>query len=78
VDVAASKQLSGRIDVDLKGTAGLVGVPLAVAGTVSDPLVLPTKGALAGAAVGTVLLPGVGTAAGSSIGDKIGKFFGGK
>ncbi|MBL8378881.1 MAG: AsmA family protein [Burkholderiales bacterium] len=76
VDVAASRQLSGRIDVDLKGTAGLVGVPLAVSGTVSDPLLLPTKGALAGAAVGTVLLPGVGTAAGSSIGDKIGKFFG--
>ena len=74
--MSAAKRLSGRVDVDLKGTAGLVGVPLAVAGTVAEPTLLPTKGALAGAAIGSVLLPGVGTAAGSSLGDKIGKWFG--
>lgn len=75
VDVSASKQLAGRVDVDIKGTAGLVGVPLAVSGTVADPVLMPTKGAMAGAAVGTVLLPGVGTSVGSSIGDKIGRMF---
>ena len=76
VDVSAARALGGRVDVDLKGTAGLVGVPLAVSGTLSDPVLMPTKGALAGAAIGTVLLPGVGTSVGSSIGDKIGKMFG--
>jgi uncharacterized protein involved in outer membrane biogenesis len=76
VDVSASKQLGGRVDVDIKGTAGLVGVPLAVSGTVSDPVLMPTRGAMAGAAIGTVLLPGVGTSVGSSIGDKIGRMFG--
>jgi hypothetical protein len=76
VDVSAAKQLSGRVDVELKGTKGLVGVPLAVSGTVADPVLMPTKGALAGAAIGTVLLPGVGTSLGTSIGDKVGKFFG--
>lgn len=76
VNVSAAKALDGRVDVELKGTGGLVGVPLAVSGTVANPVLLPTKGALAGAAVGSVLLPGVGTAAGSSIGDRIGKMFG--
>ena len=76
VDISAARQLSGRVDVDLKGTGGLVGVPLAVSGTVANPVLMPTRGSMAGAAIGTVLLPGVGTAAGSSIGDKIGKFFG--
>ena len=64
------------MEVDIKGTGGLVGVPLAVSGTVADPMLMPTKGALAGAAVGTALLPGVGTSVGTSIGDKIGRFFG--
>ena len=76
VDVSAARQLNGRVDVELKGTSGLVGVPLNVAGTIGDPQLTPTRGALAGAAVGTVLLPGVGTAVGSSIGDKLGKLFG--
>ncbi len=76
VDVSAAKRLSGRVEVDLKGTGGLVGVPLALSGTVAEPTLLPTRGALAGAAIGSVLLPGVGTAAGSSLGDKIGKLFG--
>ena len=76
VDVSAARQLSGRVDVELAGTSGLVSVPLNVAGTIVDPRLTPTRGALAGAAVGTVLLPGVGTAVGSSIGDKLGKLFG--
>lgn len=76
VDISASKQLSGRVDTEVKGTAGLVGVPLAVSGTLDHPILLPTKGSMAGAAIGTVLLPGVGTSIGSSVGDKIGKMFG--
>lgn len=76
VDIAANRALGGRVDVELKGTGGLVGVPLALSGTLADPMLTPTRGALAGAAVGSVLLPGVGTAVGSSIGDKIGKMFG--
>ena len=76
VDISAAKQLNGRIDTELKGTGGLVGVPLAVSGTLDNPVLLPTKGSMFGAAVGTVLLPGVGTSVGSSGGDRLGKLFG--
>ena len=76
VDISPSKQLAGRIDTEIKGTGGLVGVPLAVSGTLDAPVLLPTKGSMAGAVVGTVLLPGVGTSIGSTVGDKIGKMFG--
>lgn len=76
VDISASKQLAGRIDTEVKGTGGLVGVPLAVSGTLDAPVLLPTKGSMAGAVVGSVLLPGVGTSIGSTVGDKIGKMFG--
>ena len=76
VDISAAKQLSGRVDTALKGSAGLAGVPLAVSGTLDKPVLTPTAGSLAGAAIGSVLLPGVGTAVGSSVGDKIGKLFG--
>ncbi len=75
VDVSAAKHLSGRVDVDLKASRGLVGVPLNVSGTLSEPMLMPTKGAMVGAAIGSVLMPGVGTAAGTNLGDRIGKFF---
>jgi len=67
VNVAPSQALSGRISVEL---GGAVGVPLALGGTVSDPQVTLTRGAMIGAAIGTVLMPGVGTGAGASLGDK--------
>lgn len=76
VDVSPAKALSGRVEVDLKGTGGLIGVPLALSGTLADPTLMPTRGALAGAAIGTILLPGVGTSVGSSVGDKLGRLFG--
>lgn len=76
VDISPSKQLAGRIDTEVKGTGGLVGVPLAVSGTLDAPVLLPTKGSMAGAVLGTVLLPGLGTSIGLSVGDKIGKMFG--
>jgi len=67
VTVSPSQALSGRISVEL---GGAVGVPLALGGTVSDPQVTLTRGAMIGAAVGTVLMPGVGTGTGASLGDK--------
>jgi uncharacterized protein involved in outer membrane biogenesis len=70
VSVAASRELSGRVSVEL---GGAVGVPLAVGGTVSEPEVTLTRGAQIGAALGTVLMPGVGTGAGASVGGKVGE-----
>jgi phage-related tail protein len=48
-------------------------VPLAVGGTVDEPSVTLTRGAIAGAALGTLLAPGVGTAAGAAAGDNLGQ-----
>ena len=72
VNVAPSQALSGRISVEL---GGAVGVPLALGGTVSDPQVTLTRGAMIGAAIGTVLMPGVGTGTGASLGDKASEGF---
>jgi hypothetical protein len=73
VSIAANKALSGRVNVDLDTRSGSLGVPLVVGGTVDDPSVMLTRGAMAGAAVGTLLAPGVGTAAGATAGEKIGE-----
>jgi hypothetical protein len=82
VAMAANRSLSGRVVVDLSTTRGAVGVPLAVGGTVDEPSVTLTRGAMAGAALGTLLAPGVGTAAGAGVGDALGEklrgLFGGK
>ena len=63
---------------ELRGTASLLTVPLHVSGTVQDPLVRPTKSALAGAVAGSVLLPGIGTAIGLKASQLTDKLFGGK
>lgn len=68
LSVARDQQLDGRIEVALKGTGSLIGVPLRVTGTVQTPSVLPTKGAVAGVLAGSVLLPGIGTAIGLKAG----------
>jgi hypothetical protein len=68
VSVAESRDLSGRISVEL---GGAVGVPLVVGGTVDEPEVHLTSGAKIGAAVGTLLMPGVGTGAGAAVGGKV-------
>lgn len=82
VSISPAKQLSGRVNVDLSTTKGALGVPLVVGGTIDDPSVTLTRGALVGAAVGTLIAPGAGTAAGASTGDRIGEtlkgLFGGK
>jgi uncharacterized protein involved in outer membrane biogenesis len=75
VAMAANRSLSGRVTVDLTSAAagGAIGVPLVVGGTLDDPSVTLTRGALVGAALGTVIAPGVGTGAGAGLGDKVGE-----
>ena len=69
VTVSRDRQLDGRVSAELRGTASLLSVPLAVSGTAADPVVRPTKTALAAAIAGSVLLPGIGTALGIKAGD---------
>lgn len=79
LDVSPQKQLSGLLDTDVKGTASLISMPLVVSGTLSEPLLRPTKSALAGASVGTALMgPGLGTALGIKAGNLLDKLFGNK
>lgn len=78
IDVDPALQLNGALDTHVKNTIGLVSMPMAISGTVSDPVVRPTKSAMAGAAVGTAILgPGLGTAAGIKVGGFLNKLFGG-
>lgn len=63
--VSSKQELTGQLDVAIKGTGGLVSTPLVVSGTLQDPTLYPSKAALAGAAAGTALLgPGLGTTVG--------------
>ncbi len=74
VAMSPNKALSGRITVDLVSGAagGALGIPLAVGGTLDEPSVSLSRGALVGAAIGTVIAPGLGTGGGAKIGDAIG------
>lgn len=72
VSIAPSKALSGQVNVDLSTTKGALGVPLAVGGTIDEPSVTLTRGAMIGAALGTLVAPGPGTAAGAGAGGKLG------
>lgn len=79
VDISPSKQLGGKVYVEVKKGVSLVSVPLKVSGTLQDPSLFPTGAALTGAAVGTALLgPGLGTSLGTKAGDKIDSWFGGQ
>jgi len=73
VAISPNRALSGRVRVDVTrgATAGVVGVPLAVGGTLDDPQVTLTRAALLGAAIGTAVMPGVGTGAGANLGDRL-------
>ena len=71
-----NRRLNGEMAIDL--VDGVVGVPLKLAGTLDNPQLSMTGGALAGAAVGTAVLPGVGTAIGARIGQQVEKLFGGE
>ena len=80
--ISATKNLNGRVIVDMTNTRGALGVPLVVGGTLDSPSVTLTRGAMVGAALGTLVMPGAGTAAGASTGDRIGEslrgLFGGR
>jgi hypothetical protein len=77
LDVSPSLQLDGALEANVKGTAGLVSMPMAVSGTLDEPVVRPSSAAMAGAAVGTAILgPGFGTAAGIRVGGFLDKLFG--
>ena len=79
VSISSKQELSGQIDVAIKGTSALVSTPLALSGTVQNPSLYPSKVALAGAAAGTALLgPGLGTAVGMKAARMTQKLFGGK
>ncbi|MBB1604111.1 AsmA-like C-terminal region-containing protein [Variovorax sp. UMC13] len=69
------RKLDGEVAVDI--VDGVVGVPLKLGGTLDDPELSLTGGALTGAAVGTAVLPGVGTAIGARIGQQVERLFGG-
>ncbi|OUM01521.1 AsmA-like C-terminal region-containing protein [Variovorax sp. JS1663] len=71
-----NRRLNGELAIDL--VDGVVGLPLKLAGTLDDPQLSMTGGALAGAAVGTAVLPGVGTAIGARVGQQVEKLFGGE
>jgi hypothetical protein len=71
-----NRRLNGEAAIDL--VDGVVGVPFKLAGTLDDPQLSLTGGALAGAAVGTAVLPGVGTAIGARIGQQVEKLLGGE
>lgn len=75
VNISPARALSGRIRVDMTRGAGgqIVGVPLALGGTVDAPQVTLTRAALLGAAIGTAVMPGVGTGAGANLGDRLGE-----
>jgi hypothetical protein len=79
LSISPKQELSGQIDVAVKGTSSLVSTPLAVSGTVQNPTLFPTKAALAGAAAGTALLgPGVGTTIGMKAAQITERLFGRK
>jgi hypothetical protein len=66
VQVDARERLSGRLDVSVANTAGLVKVPVRLSGTPTNPVATPSRMMSIGAIIGTLLLPGVGTALGAS------------
>jgi hypothetical protein len=77
VDIKPSLQINGTLDANVKGTAGLISMPMVVSGTLNNPVVRPSGSALAGAAIGTAILgPGLGTAIGVKVGGFLNKLFG--
>ena len=76
LDISPKQQLQGRITAELKAGISLVAVPLDVSGSVKEPVLFPTKGAMAGAAAGTMLLGPAGTALGVKAGGALEKLFG--
>jgi hypothetical protein len=82
VKVKPNQALDGEVEVELRKSASLAAIPLIVSGTVKDPVIYPSKAAIAGAVAGTAILgPGVGTSLGMKAGSALNKMkdlFGGK
>ena len=77
VKINANKELDGTGEVALKRSISLVAIPLDISGTIENPVVLPSKAALAGAVAGTAILgPGLGTSVGIKAAGAIDKFKG--
>jgi hypothetical protein len=77
VKVRPNKSLDGNVEVSIKQSVSLVAIPLNISGTVNDPIVMPSKAALAGAVAGTAILgPGVGTSLGVKAGGAVDKIKG--
>ena len=77
VSISRTKELSGRINAQIKVVGTSANVPLNVGGTLAAPLLYPTAGTIAGAAAGTAILgPGLGTTAGAKVGGWIEGLFG--
>lgn len=68
------RKLDGELAIDLVG--GVVGIPLKISGTMEEPVLSMTAGAVTGAAVGTAVLPGVGTAIGARVGQQVERLLG--
>ncbi|HEU4708903.1 MAG TPA: AsmA family protein [Methylophilaceae bacterium] len=81
VKLMPDKHLDGVATVNIKNSATLAEIPLQVSGTVQDPVVMPTKaalaGAAAGAAVGGPLGAGLGIKAAEGV-EKLKGLFGGE
>jgi hypothetical protein len=76
VSISPREELSGRINAKVL-TAKSPSIPLNVTGTLANPVLFPTRAAMAGAAIGTIMMPGVGTGVGIKAGDFIDNLFGG-
>jgi uncharacterized protein involved in outer membrane biogenesis len=77
IKVSANEDLDGIVEVELKHSVSLVAIPLQVSGTLSQPVVLPSTAAMAGAVAGTAILgPGLGTGLGVKAGGAIDKIKG--
>jgi hypothetical protein len=44
VEITADRRIDGTMDVNLKNTGGIVGMPIALSGPLGDMSVTPTKG----------------------------------
>jgi uncharacterized protein involved in outer membrane biogenesis len=79
VSISRAKELSGRINAQVKLAGTSANVPLNVGGTLATPLLYPTAGFIAGAAAGTAILgPGLGTTVGAKVGGWVEDLFGKK
>ncbi|OIR06575.1 AsmA family protein [mine drainage metagenome] len=79
VNISDKKELSGRINAQVKALGVSTQVPLNVTGTIDSPMLYPTGGTITGAVVGTAIMgPGVGTSVGAKVGGWVENMFGKK